>query len=82
MLVIERTSDGRTVVRLHKDWHIGRMSSAYTPPKRNYTTRDAEWLQTSFFETRWAERAARLAVSKMERRLHPNHPPKEDSSSD
>jgi hypothetical protein len=36
MLVTERTSDGRTVVRLHKDWHPGRISSAYVPPMRIY----------------------------------------------
>ena len=66
MLVIERNENGRTVVRLHKDWHIGRMSSAYTPPKKNYVTRDAEWLQTSLLETRRASRTARLAVPKME----------------
>ena len=70
MLVVERNENGRTVVRLHKDWHIGRMSSAYTPPKRNYVTRDAERLQTSLLETRHASRTARLAVPHMERGLH------------
>ena len=36
MLVTERTSDGRTIVRLHKDWHPGRISAGWTPPQRNY----------------------------------------------
>jgi len=36
MLITERTSDGRTVVRLHKDWHPGRISAAYVPPQKYY----------------------------------------------
>jgi hypothetical protein len=36
MLITERTSDGRTIVRLHKDWHPGRISAGYLPPQRNY----------------------------------------------
>lgn len=31
MLITERTSDGRTIVRLHKDWHPGRIGAAYKP---------------------------------------------------
>ena len=34
MLITERTSDGRTIVRLHKDWHPGRIGSGYVPPTR------------------------------------------------
>jgi hypothetical protein len=36
MLVIETTSNGRTMVTLKKDWHPGRMGSQYKPPLRNY----------------------------------------------
>jgi hypothetical protein len=36
MLIIEKTSNGRTMVTLKRDWHIGRMGSQYTPPLRNY----------------------------------------------
>jgi hypothetical protein len=36
MLITERTSDGRTVVRLHKDWHPARLGSNYQPRPRNY----------------------------------------------
>jgi hypothetical protein len=36
MLVIETTSNGRTMVTLKKDWHPGRMGSQYKPPMRNY----------------------------------------------
>lgn len=35
MLVTERTSDGRTVVRLHKDWNPTRISKSYVPPLKN-----------------------------------------------
>jgi hypothetical protein len=31
MLITERTSDGRTIVRLHKDWHPGRIGAAHKP---------------------------------------------------
>jgi len=48
MLITERTSDGRTVVRLHKDWPPGRIGSAYTPPRRNYeASLDASRIQTA-----------------------------------
>ena len=47
MLVVERTSDGRTVVRLHKDWHPGRISLGYIPPMRVYEQSNLElMLQT------------------------------------
>lgn len=81
MLVIERNENGRTVVRLHKDWHIGRMSSAYTPPKRNYVACDAEWLQTTLLETRRTRRTPRLAVPDVERGLHP-HPAAQEGEAD
>jgi hypothetical protein len=35
MLIIETTSNGQRMVRIKKDWHPGRMSSAYVP-RRNY----------------------------------------------
>lgn len=34
MLITERTSDGRTIVRIHKDWHPGRLGCAYIKPQR------------------------------------------------
>lgn len=53
MLITERTSDGRTVVRLHKDWHPGRLGSLYTPPRRNYeASRDASLIQTALLKLR------------------------------
>ena len=36
MLIVEHTANGRTTVTFKKDWHHGRLSSEYTPPKRNY----------------------------------------------
>ena len=38
MLITERTSDGRTVVRLHKDWNPSRIGKSYVPPLKNYVT--------------------------------------------
>jgi hypothetical protein len=47
MLITERTSDGRTIVRLHKDWHPNRISRAYQRPLPNYVqSKDAWNLQT------------------------------------
>ena len=43
MLITERTSDGRTIVRLHKDWHPGRISSGWAPPQRNYMTTEEDY---------------------------------------
>lgn len=46
MLVVEHTANGRTIVTLKKDWHPGRVSAEYTPPRRNYVTgANAERLQ-------------------------------------
>jgi len=53
MLVTERTSDGRTVVRLHKDWHLGRIGRCYTPPRKNYETSwDSTKIQTALLKKR------------------------------
>lgn len=47
MLITERTSDGRTFVRFHRDWHPNRISKAYIPPQRNHVlSKDAYRLQT------------------------------------
>ena len=43
MLITERTSDGRTIVRLHKDWHPGSISAGYLPPTRNYMTTEEDY---------------------------------------
>lgn len=37
MLVVEYKSNGQRTVRLHKDWHPGRMGVAYIPRQRSYT---------------------------------------------
>jgi hypothetical protein len=48
MLITERTSDGRTVVRLHKDWNPSRIGKSYVPPLKNYvTSRDAMRIQAA-----------------------------------
>jgi len=43
MLVTERTSDGRTIVRLHKDWHHARVSAGWLPPQKNYMTTEEDY---------------------------------------
>ena len=49
MLVIEYQSNGKRIVRLHKDWNPGRISKAYTPPmKNNVESHDAHRIQTAF----------------------------------
>jgi len=73
MLIVERNENGRTVVRLHKDWHIGRLGSAYTPPRKNYVVGEtAERLQRALLKTseakaKAAARARRLAFPEMGR---------------
>jgi hypothetical protein len=48
MLITERTSDGRTIVRFHKDWHPNRISKSYTPPRPRYhLSKDAWDIQTA-----------------------------------
>lgn len=57
MLITEYTSDGRTVVRLHKDWHPDRISKAYTPPmQRIPMSRDAYALQSMLLAQRASNR--------------------------
>jgi hypothetical protein len=47
MLIIERTSNGKTIVTLKKDWHPDRISKSYTPPRPRYhLSKDAWNIQT------------------------------------
>jgi hypothetical protein len=50
MLIVEKTSNGRTMVRLHKDWHPNRISKGYQPPLKNYMTDSSIRLQTGLFK--------------------------------
>ena len=51
MLIIETTSNGQRMVKIKKDWHPGRMSSAYTP-RRNYVdTQAMEKVQAALLGT-------------------------------
>ena len=43
MLVIEKTSNGRTIVTLKKDWWPGRISAGYIPPYRNHMTTEEDY---------------------------------------
>ena len=52
MLVTERISDGRTVVRLHKDWHPNRIGKAYNGvPKHPIADPDAYRLQSALLRS-------------------------------
>jgi hypothetical protein len=47
MLIVERTSNGQTVVVIKKDWHPDRISRSYTPPRPRYPiSKDAWNIQT------------------------------------
>jgi hypothetical protein len=49
MLVIERTSNGKTIVTFKRDWHIGRIGKAYQRPLPNHVqSKDAWNIQTAF----------------------------------
>jgi hypothetical protein len=53
MLIIESTINGKTVVRIRKDWHPGRISQAYTPPYRPPTpTKDMYTIQTALLRNK------------------------------
>lgn len=43
MLIIEKNSNGRTMVTLKKDWWPGRISSGWLPPQRNYMTTEEDY---------------------------------------
>lgn len=43
MLVIEKTSNGRTIVTLKKTWHPGRIGLAYTPKVRTMDAHEIQW---------------------------------------
>jgi hypothetical protein len=47
MLIVEQTNNGRTVVKLRKDWSPSRIGKAYTPPKPP-ADKDAYRVQTAF----------------------------------
>lgn len=51
MLRIETTSNGRTVVRLHRDWSPARIGRAYVPRPQMYDhSRDHVRLQTALLK--------------------------------
>lgn len=75
MLVTERNENGRTIVRLHKDWHIGRLGCNYVP-KNLIQSRDAERLQTALIRHYEPRPGSHLvALSNVELRLHTDPKP-------
>ena len=43
MLIIERTSNGRTIVTIKRDWHPGRIGIARVPQPRRMSTHEVQW---------------------------------------
>lgn len=56
MLIVEKQNNGRTIVRLHKDWHPSRISKGYQPPLKNYMTDSAIQIQTGLLKHAKKER--------------------------
>lgn len=49
MLVLERNSNGKTIVVMKKDWHPNRIGKAYQRPLPNYVvSKDAVDIQRAF----------------------------------
>lgn len=36
MLVVEHQSNGKRIVKMHKDWHPSMLGKAYMPRQKNY----------------------------------------------
>jgi hypothetical protein len=51
MLVTTKTSNGRTIVTLHKDWHPGRIGANVQPKQRNYMSHDALRIQRALLRS-------------------------------
>ena len=43
MLILERTSNGRTIVTIKRDWHPGRLGLAFVPKVRSMDTNEIKW---------------------------------------
>jgi hypothetical protein len=53
MLIVEQLSNGRRIVKLHKDWHPGRLGLSHNPKPRNYVEHgDMEAVQQALLRNR------------------------------
>lgn len=43
MLVIEKISNGKTIVTFKRDWHVGRIGRAYQRPLQNHVQSKDAW---------------------------------------
>ncbi len=43
MLIVEKTSNGRTIVTVKRDWHPGRLGLAYVPKMRMMDAHEVRW---------------------------------------
>lgn len=50
MLIVEKQSNGRTIVVLKKDWHPSRISKSYIPPLRDYMTDSSIRIQSALLK--------------------------------
>ena len=50
MLIVEKQSNGRTIVVLKKDWHPNRISKGYQPPLKDYMTDSSIRVQTALLK--------------------------------
>ena len=50
MLIVEKQSNGRTIVVLKKDWHPGRISKSYIPPLKDYMTDSSIRIQSALLK--------------------------------
>jgi hypothetical protein len=44
MLIVERTSNGQTIVVVKKDWHPNRIGKAYQRPMQNNVQSKDAWI--------------------------------------
>jgi hypothetical protein len=47
MLIIEQQSNGKSIIKIKKDWHPNRIGRAYNPNKNFVDTRDMERMQSA-----------------------------------
>jgi hypothetical protein len=43
MIIVEHTANGRTIITVKRDWHPGRIGTAYVPKPRQMDTNEIRW---------------------------------------
>lgn len=52
MLVVEKTANGRTMIVIKRDWHPGRIGTAYIPKLRREYSINEYRLQSALLRTK------------------------------